>query len=881
MVLKRMAAIVVCFAMVLAFVPQVSAMTLGAPIFDWNPATPLAGWTPINMHGGGVGAEETRNVNGVPTSVIFSHEQQGISIAPGTANTGNFVMDANIMFTAGTNAGFVFRLAEIAAGSQGGHHAYYNTGYTLHFIPENNTVRLLRTPGDNIVASVTMPILMNRAYAVRVVAFENRIYVFVDDMIVPVITYVYDNPGIRISGEIGIFNIWSQVAFFDINVNEVLDFTLPVAPIVENVEITGHHTVNSILTMDYVWSTENTHADASDFQWFRLSSGFATPPANWNGVDAVSGWTPIGGAVNRQYTITPADVGSQLAAVMFPENSLGMTSPLIFAILDETVVEWIRPFARNVSISGDVAVGLTLTGSFDYESYRNIPQGSTTFRWLSASNIELTDLVPIPGETGQTLLLTPELADRVIVFEVTPRSQPFGGMPSQYEVGEATLSGLVVRPMPPEALNVRITSDRAFNRLQAGDVLEAEYDFFSINNAAEDGTTFQWQRRASGEANFVDIAGAVNQTYTLTAADNESSIRVVVTPRREALSADPNVEIRTGTPVASTHVMTAHPPVASDVRITGSAALNGRLTGSYTFYQANGNVNYRSVYRWFRDGMVISNANGREYFITQADLGRTIYFEVTPRTDVAPFYGTPVRSAGIRIPQTSNLGGSGGVGGDRGWVTAPINNQDAGTSDSPGDSPEDPYVPTEVAVVAGQRDIYGHWAVESLVRAINIGIMQGDGGYMRPNDFVTRAEFITILIRAIDAPMASEGSTFADVDAGAWYSSAVATAAAMGLAQGDGTNFRPNDTITREEMTAIIMNAYQVINGNLPEGDNEINFEDADDISDWALSHIAAAIELEFVNGVSDTQFAPRGLATRAQACVIILRVLDRIGGNQ
>jgi len=220
----------------LVFAAQ-EGMTLGNVVYEWNPTTPLAGWRPIAYWGGAVGAADTRNVNGVPTPVMFSYMQQGISIAPGTENTGNFVMDANIMFENGNNAGFVFRLADIATGTTpvggdpGGHHAYFNTGYTLRFAPMQNTVRLYRTPGDNIVASVSMPILMNRAYAVRVVAFGNRIYVFIDDMIVPVMTYVDNNPGIRSSGEIAIFNSWSQVAFFDINVNEVLDFTLPEQPL--------------------------------------------------------------------------------------------------------------------------------------------------------------------------------------------------------------------------------------------------------------------------------------------------------------------------------------------------------------------------------------------------------------------------------------------------------------------------------------------------------------------------------------------------------------------------------------------------------------------------------------------------------------------------
>jgi len=777
--------------------------------------------------------------------------------------------------------GFMFR----TDGSTG--HLFYHTGFTLLFNFGTGVVSLIPTQG-NAVAAVTLPLATGTPYRVRVVGFGPLIRVFVDNMNVPIISWTNPTPTLRVSGEIGVFNNWIAAHFWDFNVTELLDyeFVPPVAPVITDARLTGAHVVTNTLTANYVWYDENERADESTFQWFRLSAEAETPAANWNGVTEVAGWTAISGATNQTYTLTTDDIGSRVAAVIFPTDAWGVTNTPVPLILNETIVEWMRPEARNVGTSGIFEDGETLTGVYTWVSDRGIPAIASVYQWFFATEADLSDIEEISGETNITLVLTEALTNGIVIFRVTPRTQAYTGMPEEFETGE-TRQATAARPTPPEARNVRITSTRNLNQLQIGDVLTAEFDFFSVNMMEDEGTTFQWQRRASNAAAFVNIDGATGRTYTLTNTDTDHVIRVIVTPRRAELTPGESETLRTGTPVTSDYLMATQRPIASNVSVSGSTALNGRLTASYTFYHPKGHANVFSVYRWFRNGNLIPNANGIEYHITQADLGTTITFEVTPRTDIGPTYGTAVQSAGLNIPAANNSSGGFLGGGNLGGGFLGGGSQQQGNNQNVGGDNQnvggDNDTPPGPVYVEGQRDIYGHWAVDSLVRAINLRIMQGSGGYMRPNDFVTRAEFTTMLVRALDLPLTSADISFADVTVGTWYCEAITTAAGLGIVQGDGVNFRPHYTITREEMTSIIINAYQALGGSLPNVDNGTHFADNAYISEWAVGNIAAAVNLGLVTGVSDTEFAPRGNATRAQAGVIILRVLDRInaGGNQ
>lgn len=87
------------------------------------------------------------------------------------------------------------------------------------------------------------------------------------------------------------------------------------------------------------------------------------------------------------------------------------------------------------------------------------------------------------------------------------------------------------------------------------------------------------------------------------------------------------------------------------------------LVGEYTYYDAEGDLEYGSTYQWYRGDTPIPGATDINYTITEEDIGTILYFEVTPRslTGISP--GEPFKSEGIMISVGSDTtsGGGGGV----------------------------------------------------------------------------------------------------------------------------------------------------------------------------------------------------------------------------
>jgi len=90
-------------------------------------------------------------------------------------------------------------------------------------------------------------------------------------------------------------------------------------------------------------------------------------------------------------------------------------------------------------------------------------------------------------------------------------------------------------------------------------------------------------------------------------------------------------------------------PTASSVAIAGTAQSGNTLTGSYTYADANGDLEGTSTFRWLRGGTAIAGATATTYTLLAADIGTTITFEVTPVAWSGTSPGTAVVSAGTLV----------------------------------------------------------------------------------------------------------------------------------------------------------------------------------------------------------------------------------------
>lgn len=219
--------------------------------------------------------------------------------------------------------------------------------------------------------------------------------------------------------------------------------------------------------------------------------------------------------------------------------------------------------------------------------------------------------------------------------------------------------------------------------------------------------------------------------------------------------------------------------------------------------------------------------------------------------------------------------------------TKPGTGNNSGTEPTPGEeadsnsNPEteettDPAIEpeTETTPSVVLNDVAGHWAASAISQAVNKGIIFGykDGSF-RPEQAVNRAEFITLLGRALQMEQNAASPIFKDAgNIPAWAQSFVAQAVISGIINGydDGT-FGPEKQMNRAEMVAIILRA----SGLKPIDGAALSFADASDIPTWAVPYIAAAAEKGLVKGVGNNRFAPLETVSRAQAVTIIMRLLS------
>lgn len=163
------------------------------------------------------------------------------------------------------------------------------------------------------------------------------------------------------------------------------------------------------------------------------------------------------------------------------------------------------------------------------------------------------------------------------------------------------------------------------------------------------------------------------------------------------------------------------------------------------------------------------------------------------------------------------------------------------------------------------------WAKTAILSMAEKGIIAGDEkGNFNPNNFVTREEFVKMLVVAAGMHKQDAKCTFDDVKDGAWYSSYVASAYNNKLVYGTSEEiFGVGTNITRQDMAVMCYRAAQNAN-KLNKVRDSVQFADEANIKDYAKSAIASLYEAGAINGIGDNLFDPTGTATRAQAAVMI-----------
>lgn len=174
-------------------------------------------------------------------------------------------------------------------------------------------------------------------------------------------------------------------------------------------------------------------------------------------------------------------------------------------------------------------------------------------------------------------------------------------------------------------------------------------------------------------------------------------------------------------------------------------------------------------------------------------------------------------------------------------------------------------------------DINGHWANNEITKFVNNNYIVGyEDNTFKPNNSITRAEFVSILNRVFNLTTSS-GKVFNDTN-NHWAKQAIDIAVTNGVCNGKSNNlFYPNDKLTRQEASVMLSNYLKLQDTQL---DKINSFYDSHTISDWALYSIEGMLENGFMNGYPTGLLKPLNNITRAEAVVLINNVISNNNSN-
>ncbi|MBO9608517.1 MAG: S-layer homology domain-containing protein [Paenibacillaceae bacterium] len=170
-------------------------------------------------------------------------------------------------------------------------------------------------------------------------------------------------------------------------------------------------------------------------------------------------------------------------------------------------------------------------------------------------------------------------------------------------------------------------------------------------------------------------------------------------------------------------------------------------------------------------------------------------------------------------------------------------------------------------------DRSGHWAEKQLMEWTTKGWLQGyaDGSY-RPDQTVSRAEYLAMMDRAFGLKAGENKSTFQDMQGGEWFETAVSHAVYAGILDGyeDGT-LRPAQSISRQEAAVMLARLLKLEPGNR----QAASFADAADIADWSMEATTELVHREILSGYPDGTFRPTHPITRAEAVTMLDKAVN------
>ncbi len=510
----------------------------------------------------------------------------------------------------------------------------------------------------------------------------------------------------------------------------------------------------------------------------------------------------------------------------------------------------VPPVASDVIITGNKTPGSVLTGAYTYNSMVGYPESGTTFKWFR-STAQDGDYSEIADANAITYTVTEKDRSHFLKFEVTPRSsgEPQAGIPvkspafgpirsgsvTPQDPGNGGTSGggsgsgnLTPTPTPaiqPTATPTPVTrveeDENGRNRL----IFEVQEQDIRFDEPPVIDTT-SWQGVDSYTLN-------IPASVFTGSGEHEQPVSI----RSEAFL----LEIQPGTFNISEETATV--TLTMDI-YTLSDLPEMKLPDD------TDSVSFIFDINVYIDGKPVTSFNKPITITLQMDLAG-----INNPDKVGMWFFSEAGSKWIYI---------GGKVNDDGMITFTI-----------------PHFTKFAAFeyIGTFTDIESHWAKEDIEIMAARQVTNGTGnGRFSPDTMISRAEFTAMIVRALDISAGSGENPFKDIQSEDWFLDAALKANGAGLIQGDANGyFIPAGMITREELAAIVVRAYCYKTG-MNQADiittQEVRFTDEDKAASWARRTVVLADALGLMNGFTDITFRPKNFSTRAEAIVVIKRLM-------
>lgn len=173
---------------------------------------------------------------------------------------------------------------------------------------------------------------------------------------------------------------------------------------------------------------------------------------------------------------------------------------------------------------------------------------------------------------------------------------------------------------------------------------------------------------------------------------------------------------------------------------------------------------------------------------------------------------------------------------------------------------------------AQEDDIEQHWSHNCINTLLKNKIIQGyDNGAIRPDKRITRAEAAVLTAKAIGIKEDNDENYIYYTDTlPKWAKGYTIALTKQGILDGyNDKTFKPNKYISREEMTKVLVKAFnKPLNTKI-----KLKFKDKNEISLWALKYIKSGVDSGAIEGYPDNTFRPKDKMSRAESFTLICKL--------